>query len=256
FGSCMFFLGALLRQLLSSSLKRPGKIISVIAFTYLFLSTATLGGGDFLDCRLLRPLTYEIDVSFPNCLILGSVLLLPLFVLGIVSNGSRYEKKDVKAMAKLIIIMTMTFMISTYFNCTIIRPCYRSVLTEGGTGFTPWYHLSGTGKLFMSLQDLISPHEGSFICGHAMYAVLFLIIIPSFTMVFRGLKGKEKILTALALVFTVPIILSRLISGDNYLTDIALGGISAVKICFSFSVLDKKNRKTFFRKIRDRLRKA
>ena len=108
----------------------------------------------------------------------------------------------------------------------------------------------------MSLQDLISPHEGSFICGHAMYAVLFLIIIPSFTMVFRGLKGKEKILTALALVFTVPIILSRLISGDNYLTDIALGGISAVKICFSFSVLDKENRKTFFAKVRDRLRKA
>ena len=74
-----------------------------------------------------------------------------------------------------------------------------------------------------------------------MYAVLFFIIFPAYGHVFPALKKKQKLVMAVALVFAIPILFCGLISGDNYLSDIALGGLSAVKICFSFRSRESKN---------------
>lgn len=247
--SCMFFLGVLFRQLIKSEKKKHIKALIAIAFIYLYASTATLGGGEFIHDPLLNNAFINTEATFLNCLVAGTMFLIPWFLLGIISGKGESDKKTIKSITKIIIIITMVYISATYFNTTIVRPHYR--LLENPAEFTEWYKLKGTGKLFMSLKDLISEHPGSFVSGHAMYAVLFLIIFPSYALVFKKLQGKETLLTAAALIVMIPILMSRMISGDNYLSDIALGGISAVKICFSFNALSG-SRKSLISKLKNR----
>ena len=249
FGICTVFLGVLFRQLLSSGKKTSFKILIVFAFIYLYVSTATLTGAGVLNDPLFENL-FAFQVSFMTCLLAGTLIYIPLFVFGMLINGNRYEKKVVKKSFELVIIMTLVFLLSTYFNCTIIRPHFR--LLQNGTGFEPWYHLENNGKLFMSISDLISAHPGSFISGHAMYGILFLILFPSLSLVFPSLQGKEKLLMFIGGLLGIVIIISRMITGDNYLSDIALGAISAIKMCFSYNALPK--RKGIIAKFKDKVK--
>ncbi|MBR5973570.1 MAG: phosphatase PAP2 family protein [Clostridiales bacterium] len=241
FGSCMFFLGALWHQLIAYTNKKSLQAILSLVFIYLFASTATLGGGGSISDPLLSGVLKNFSTSLPGCLAAGSLLCFPWFVFGFLANGKRTDKETIRELIRLIVIMTMVYLVSSYFNCTVLRPHYRLTLTDRNSVFSPWYHIRKNGQLLMSIQDLISPHPGSFICGHAMYAVLFFIISPAYGHVFPALKKKQKLVMAIALVFAIPILFCRLISGDNYLSDIALGGLSAVKICFSFRSRKNKN---------------
>lgn len=249
FGICTFFLGVLFRQLLSSGKKTSFKILIVFVFIYLYVSTATLIGAGVLNDPLFENM-FAFQVSFMNCFLTGTLIYIPLFVFGMFINGNCYDRKVVKKSFELVIIMTLVFLLSTYFNCTIIRPHFR--LLQNGNGFEPWYHLENNGKLFMSISDLISAHPGSFISGHAMYGILFLILFPSLSLVFPRLQSKEKLLLVLGGLLGIAIIISRMITGDNYLSDISLGAISSIKMCFSYNALPK--RKGFFAKIKDRLK--
>ena len=243
FACCTFFLGVLFRQLLNSSEKALRRAVVVAAFVYLYLSTAILLGAGILNDRLFTGV-FAFPVTFGSCLCTGSVFYIPLFIFGAVSNGTRYDKELVK------IIMTFVFLLSTYLNCTVIRPHYR-LLADPAAEFTPWYQLKGTGKLFMSIPDLISSHPGSFTSGHAMYGILFLVLFPTLPEVFPVLKGKEKILMITGGAIGLAVMFSRMITGDNYLSDIALGAIAAIKMCFSYALPKKGGRLKFWSKNND-----
>lgn len=249
FGLCTFFLGVLFRQLLSSGKKTSFKILIVLAFIYLYISTATLIGAGVLNDQLFKN-RFTFPVNFLNCLLTGTVIYIPLFFTGVIINGNSYNKNVTKKSFELVIIMTMVFLLSTYFNCTIIRPHFR--LLENNSGFEPWYHLKNNGKLFMSISDLIAAHPGSFFSGHAMYGILFLILFPSLSLVFKSLQGKEKLLMISGGAIGLLIIISRMITGDNYLSDISLGAFSAIKMCFSYNALP--NRKGIIAKIKDKMK--
>ena len=247
FACCTFFLGVLFRQLLNSSEKALRRAVVVAVFVYLYLSTAILLGAGILNDRLFTGV-FAFPVTFGSCLCTGSVFYIPLFIFGAVSNGTRYDKELVKKAVKLVIIMTFVFLLSTYLNCTVIRPHYR-LLADPAAEFTPWYQLKGTGKLFISIPDLISSHPGSFTSGHAMYGILFLVLFPSLSEVFPSLKGKEKILMITGGAIGLAVMFSRMITGDNYLSDIALGAIAAIKMCFSYALPKKGSRlKTIWQK--------
>ena len=249
FACCTFFLGVLFRQLLNSSEKVLRRIVVVSAFVYLYLSTAILLGAGILNDQLFSGV-FVFPVTFGRCLCTGSVFYIPLFVFGAVANGPRRDRELVKRSLKLVIIMTFVFLLSTYFNCTVIRPHYR-LLADPSAEFTPWYQLKSTGKIFMSIPDLISSHPGSFTSGHAMYGILFLVLFPSLPEVFPSLKGKEKILMIIGGAAGLAVMFSRLITGDNYLSDIALGAIAAIKMCFSYALPKKGSRLKFWRKKND-----
>ena len=246
---CTFFLGVLCRQLFNSNNKVSCRVIVILAFFYLYLSTAILIGAGVMNNQLFAGV-FRAQVSFGSCLLTGTVLYVPVFVFGVIANGKRYDKAVVKKTIKVIVIMTLVFLMSTYFNCTMIRPHYR-LLSDPAAEFTRWYQLKSTGKLLMSIPDLIADHPGSFTCGHAMYGILFLILFPSFKMVFPKLEGKEKMLMIVAGMTGAAVIFSRMITGDNYLSDICLGAIGAIKMCFSYALPKKGRRLMFWRKNND-----
>ena len=235
FESCVIFLGGLCRQLWVRFDSVGRRVVVGVVFAYLFCSTAVLGGAKVLNDPLLAGCFADLEGTLAGSLIAGVACFLLAFLLGFFLNGSRHDRDTVKVLIKLILVFTIGFLIAHYLNCMIDRPSYLRLVTEGSTdGFMPWYRLPKGSKFLMSFTDLISPHQGSFVSGHALYAVLFIIIFPAYSIVIPSLKKYERVLTIIAGVFAVVVILSRLLSGNNYLTDISFGALYSLKFCMSF----------------------
>jgi len=226
YGSCMFFLGVLLRQLL---IRTDGMFLRfpvVVLFAYLFLSTSVLAGADLIN----DPVFGCAERSLFGSLMAGMIIFAPIFIFGYISNKDRYDKGDVKRLVRMISVITASFLAVKYLNTMVIRSDYRTTL---GSGFVTWYGVSRSGRFLMSFKDLISYSGGTFVCGPAEYAVLFLVVFPTYAITFPSLKNKEIILNISAAVLFILVSLSALVTGANYLSDIAFAAFAGVKLCLS-----------------------
>lgn len=226
YSSCVFFLGVLLGQLLAGNNRKPVRIIFISMFIYLFVSTAVLAGAEFIN----DPIFGMQDVNLYRSLIVGTLLYAPLFITGYIVNKGRYSKENVRRLIKMIAVITGSFLMVKYLNTMVIRPSYG---ISHDNGFVAWYGVSRSGRFLMSLKDLISYSSGSFVCGPAEYTVLFLVIFPTYAIAFPTLKDKSMLLTVTAAILFILVSAARLISGYNYLSDIAFATFAGVKLCLS-----------------------
>lgn len=243
FESCVVFLGVLFRQLLAKYKSTSRRVIVCLVFSYLFCSTAVLGGAKINNDPLLAGSFSNLAGTLTGSLLMGSFFLMAGFIFGFFINGNQYDSAKTKVLIKLILIFTMGFLIAHYLNCIIDRPSYLRLVAEGDvTGFMPWFRLPKGTKLLMSLTDLISSHQGSFVSSHVLYAALFIIIFPAYSLVIPSLKKYERLLIIIAGVFTVMVILCRLLSGNNYLTDISFAALYSFKFSMSYNGIRLKRR--------------
>lgn len=241
FESCVFFIGVLFRHLLVMMESRAKKMVITVIFIYLFISTVTLAGGEILNDPLFGNLFSGAAGSFGYSFLAGLIVCCPVFLAGILINREEYRKENIRVLIKLIFIMTMAFLLTKYFNCMIIRPHYWLTLQNNGTDvYTDWYHAGNRGRFLMSLKDLITSHPGSFTSSHGAFAALFLVVLPSYSIVFPKLRDKERLLMLIAGILILPVIFCRLISGENYLSDVCLGAWAGMKLCISFNGVKKK----------------
>lgn len=242
FESCVLFLGVLCRQLWAGCKSVGRRALVGVVFLYLFCSTAVLGGAKVLHDPLFAGCFSKLAGTLAGSLLAGAVCFIVAFLLGFIINGNRHDAGTIKVLIKLILVFTIGFFIAHYLNSMIDRPSYLRLIAEGSTdGFMPWYRLPKGSKLLMSFTDLISSHQGSFVSCHALYAVLFIIIFPSYSLVIPSLKKHERVLTIIAGIFAVIVILSRLLSGNNYLTDISFGALYSLKFCMSYNGVRRRS---------------
>ena len=233
--SCFFFLGVLFRQLWERYCKVSGRIITGVVFIYLFCSTAALGGAKILFDPLFEGRAEALQGTLTGSLITGSVFFSAFFLLGALANGKRNDPEGIKTLIKLIAVFTFGFLLAHYLNCMIDRPSYARLISEGGiTDYKPWYEIPKGSRLLMSLTDLISSQPGSFVSSHALYAVLFIVIFPSYSLAFPALEKHRNLLMVTAGIISVAVIICRMISGDNYLTDISFAALYSLKFCLTF----------------------
>ena len=243
FESCIFFLGVLFRQLWVRYNRISHRVIVSVIFLYLFCSTATLGGAKILNDRLVAGRFSDLAGTLWGSFIAGSVFCIAAFLLGFFINGNRYDSDKIKVLIKLILVFTAGFFIAHYLNCMIDRPSYSVLVTEGRmTDFMQWYRIPKGSKLLMSITDLITVYQGSFVSSHTLYAVSFIIIFPSYSLVIPSLKKYERSLMVFAGIFSVIVILCRLLSGNNYLTDISFAALYSLKFSMSYNGIKKTSR--------------
>lgn len=104
------------------------------------------------------------------------------------------------------------------------RPRYRIIVSEG-MSFSPWYLPKG--------MTLINDDLKSFPSGHSAVAAVSLMscYLPRY---FESLKGKEKLLLALSVLWTIGIMTSRIVIGHHFLSDTLFGaGITIAMIVIS-----------------------
>ncbi|MBO4927183.1 MAG: phosphatase PAP2 family protein [Clostridiales bacterium] len=251
FGSYVFLLGVLCRQLLVANSKGENgkgangkrwiRWLILLLFVYLTLSTSALGGGGFISDSVCGFLFPEKTGSLWEYLLAGLILFVPLFPLGMLANKDRYDKTVVRRLIVLLAFMCFAFFLSSFVKSTVMRPRYRiTLLGYEGVEFVPWYSLLKNSKFLMSFYDLVSDDLGSFFSGHAMNAMLNLAIISAFAGAFPKVKEKEKSLIILAIAISVPIMLSRMVLGDHYLSDVAFGALAGLKMCYSVEKVGDK----------------
>lgn len=243
-GSCFFFLGVLFRQLWERHFKLLRRVITAVIFTYLFCSTAVLCGAKILNDPLFAGRFTEIQGSLWGSLITGSIVYIASFVSGVIINGKKADPDKIKTLIKLIAVFTIGFFMAHYLNCMIERPSYSLLMSEGDpAGFKKWYQLPKGSKLLMSLTDLISSHHGSFVSSHVLYAVLFIVIFPAYSLAIPSLKKHEKCLMVIAGILSVSVTVCRMITGNNYLTDISFAAFYSLKFCMSYEGIKNPKRK-------------
>ena len=229
YGSFVFLLGILARQIMNSV---SNKLYNAfIAFVYLFFSlfTSTYGAMAIRSnsvCGLLMP---NISNSLMNYVITGLILFIPLYPLGIAVNGRKCDDNVIDELMILLSILTVAIIFSNVVKGGVMRPRYRVTL-QGyeGIGFVPWYRHIQNGKELIAAYALVRDDFSSFFSGHAMDGMLGIILFPAFRHVFEKLKGREMQLICLALIIAVPVTFSRLMLGNHYLSDVAVGGLVGV----------------------------
>lgn len=104
------------------------------------------------------------------------------------------------------------------------RPRYRIIVSDG-MSFSPWYLPQGL--------TFINDDLKSFPSGHSAIAAVSLlsIYLPK---TFESLKGKEKLLLTISVLWTLGVMISRIVVGHHFLSDTLFGaGITIAMIMIS-----------------------
>ena len=226
YGSFVFFLGVLGRQLFILSDKAVFKCTVAVVYTCFSLFTSSYAAAAILSDSVCGLLLENNTHSLMRNIVAGLYLLWPLFPLGVIANGKRCERKVIRELIILLSLMTIAICASNLVKYIVMRPRFRVTL-EGyeGVGFVPVFRHFSEGKMLKEMYDLKFDDLASFFSGHAMNGILCILIFPAYAHVFSKLKGKEKQLITLALILSIPISFSRIILGNHYLSDISFGSL-------------------------------
>ena len=243
-GAFVLLFGVLCGQLRGRAQKTSSRNIILAIFICLALSTAVCGAIGLWSDSVLGLYVSEGMKGFLPSLVTGIIIFFPLFLLGMAFNGKRYDKDICCRLIILTTVLSVAFFTSIIVKTCVMRPRFRITL-EGyeGIGFVPVFTAFANGKELMTKHALASDDLASFFSGHAMDSVLNVIIFPAFAMFIGKFEGKETHLTVAAILFCIPVLLSRMILGDHYLSDIMFGSLVGLMFCFIYAQLASTRRK-------------
>ncbi|MBR6879543.1 MAG: phosphatase PAP2 family protein [Clostridiales bacterium] len=228
-GSFVFLDGALMRKFLSKEMTVPKKILASVICIYLAFSTSALGSASILN---------GLRTTFGSSIVAGLIIYGPLFIGGFILNRNRYDRSDVIRIILILVIITVAFFFPWLVKALVLRPRYRvTLLGYEGISFVPWYRSSGVTDDMVAALGLYGNDVYSFFSGHALQAVLNIIILPSFACVFGHSPRLEKALLTTALILAPFIMASRMILGDHYLSDISVGALVGIVLCLMYERL-------------------
>ena len=229
YGSLAFFLGVLCRQLINATKKPICTVLLLILYSCFAFSTSIYFAVALCSdsvCGFILP------GSIPRYVITGLILLFPLFPIGMLKNGRRCDRKVIRDLMILLTVMTVAVIVSNITKRSVMRPRYRITLQGfDGLGFVPVFSRLKDGKDLIAKYGLVSDDIASFFSGHAMNAIMGIIIYPAYAYVFESLKWKERFLSYAAVIITIPIAFSRIVLGDHYLSDVATGALVGLSFC-------------------------
>ena len=241
YGSFVFFLGIILRQLLVSENRKHIRCIIWILCSYFAFSTSTYSAAAILSDSVCGFLIQGDTHSLAYYVVAGLFLFFALYPAGFILNKKRYDKEAVHDLILILITATLAVFLSNIVKGFVMRPRYRIALKGyEGIGFIPVFHMLKDGKSLLKIYGLKKDDLASFFSGHAMNSMLCIMILPAYRYVFDKLKGKEKILIGIAIVSSLPITFSRMVLGDHYLSDISFGAIAGLVIVFIYQMIRKK----------------
>lgn len=149
--------------------------------------------------------------------VLGAILSLPLSGIAyiVLRNVSEDKLSALKKWALVVLFSVAVTGVAVFVLKTIWGRARYVDTQTGNAVFTPWYKLVRTGG-------------DSFPSGHAAFGGTLFLTLP-LCAVFEKMKGKEKVVFAVSLVFVAIVMFARITDGHHYLSDVTAGfGISFV----------------------------
>ena len=140
-----------------------------------------------------------------------------------------------KALAKrivcLLLIMLTAFVAMQVLKNVFHRPRYRTaVIGYGGIGFVPWYTPFSGASGYIAVLGISKGEFRSFPSGHSILSISVVYMIQSLTWFFPKLKEKALQLSTGGFFFGAFIMITRMILGAHYLTDVSAGAMIGITL--------------------------
>ncbi|MGN0674861.1 MAG: phosphatase PAP2 family protein [Oscillospiraceae bacterium] len=222
-------------------MSRRKKILCCAVCGYLGLSTGTICSAAMLNYEGLGMMFPDTEFSFGIILLVNILAVYPLFFAGIAVNQKRYDSVVIKRIISLLILLTAAFIIPQLIKHCVQRPRYRMTLQGySDIGFIPWYIPFQNADILMKKYGIDSNSFGSFPSGHALSAMLNIIIFPALSWVIPNLKGKESLLGLIGSLSCISIMISRMMLGAHYLSDVSFGALIGIVLSFVFLKIQER----------------
>ena len=222
FSVLVLLFGALFQRMQSSQLGRPAKLVICLLCLLMSLATGAIGADVFLgnDCfgSVFPVLNGNIAAISAVCL----VGVYPLFFLGFKLARGVEDRLLANRIVGLIVIMLFALVTMLTLKNVFHRPRYRTVvLGYEGVGFVPWYTPVRGASGYIKTLGIDKGEFRSFPSGHSIISVSLIYIIQSVTWFFPKLRSKSILLSAAALLFGAVIMLTRMVLGAHFLSDVS-----------------------------------
>ncbi len=245
FAAYVFFDGALARQAAVCGTVSKGKKRALCIFCgYLAVSASVIGMAAVLHYECLGAWLPELSLSVPAALISGMLFMFPLFFAGYAAGKKEYDKTLVRRLIKLLIFIVGTTLFIGAVKYFLARPRFRATLLGyDDVVFTPWYSPVWNSADLMEKYGLDRNSFMSFPSGHAIMGIVSIFIFPAMSLVFPKLESRKKLLFAVGLIYGLIVMLSRIVMGAHYLSDISVGALLGVVISFIYYKTDNRHLK-------------
>ncbi len=242
FAAFVFFDGALARQAAVCDTISKGKKRALCIFCgYMSVSTSVIGMAAVLHYECVGAWLPELNLSFPAALICGMLFMFPLFFAGYAVGRKEYDKTLVKRLINLLIFIVAVTLLIAAVKYVLARPRFRATLLGyEEVAFTQWYSPVWNSAELMEKYGLDRNSFMSFPSGHAIMNIVSIFIFPALSLVFPKLEGMEKLLFAAGIIYGLLVMLSRIVLGAHYLSDVSIGALLGV--IFSFIYYQTDNR--------------
>ena len=238
FAAPMLFCGALYERAVHSSQSKAVKVILCVLCVLTALFVGFIGGGSLADKNCFGMLFPSINRNIPVILILSIVFEYPLFFVGYHFAKKTEDKLLVQRIIGLFVILVLAFAVMQGLKYTFNRPRYRTVmLGYDGIGFVPWYTRFEGAAEFSELYGINGDEFLSFPSGHSILSISAMYILPSFSWIFPKLKKHQFMLVMTGFLFGIIIMLTRVMLGAHYLSDVSMGAIIGTVLSLSYTII-------------------
>lgn len=227
----VLYMGVICRQVRSSDISKGKKTAWTVVCFYLGLSTSVV-----CSWAMFAPDTiggvFPAAINNPAAITAGAVFgVYPLFFLGLFTSKKEYDKRLLKRLIALCVLMLAALCVMSAMKMFFSRPRYRLLIQEiPGVEFQPWYIPFAGANGFITGMDIDWNDFRSFPSGHALQCMGLIFALPPIAEIYDRLRNMKTLLFAAAAVFAVLVCVSRMVMGAHFLSDVSMGSLLGV-IC-------------------------
>ena len=234
----VFFWGALSERAIHSDKSKAFRAALCIIFVLSALLIGFIGGKSMTGRNNLGSIYPSLIGNIPAVIISSLILEYPLFLAGYLASKKSQDKLLVKRIIVLFAVLLAAYLSLELLKNLFDRPRYRTaVLGYEGIGFVPWYTPFAGADTYAAEYGLPADEFRSFPSGHSLFSSLTMCIFPSLAWVFPKLRDKQLRLFLGGLFFCLVIMLTRMILGAHYLSDVSAGAITGTLSAILFYAL-------------------
>ncbi len=236
----VFYVGVICRQVRNSELPEKKKNILTVVCGYLGLSTSVICSWAMFAVDTIGGV-FPQTINDPIFIAAGALIgIYPLFFVGFFTSKKEYDKRLLKRLIILCVIMLVGLYSMALGKVLFSRPRYRLVIQDiPGIEFCPWYLPFGDPSGFINEQGVDWNDFRSFASGHAMQCMGMIFALPPLAEVYNSLRNRKAVLYAAAVVFAFLVCFSRMVMGAHFISDVSMGSLISVLLAFACRYFSK-----------------
>lgn len=191
---------------------------------------------------------FIVSYSTMNPVVHGIIGFIMFLIMAYLSQHYIFVNGDLKTINRVAFVLVVS-VVAALLIVNIIkipwgRPRMRLIVLSNDYGlFRNWWQFGTSLKKQMQLLGVASEEFKSFPSGHTANGALMLLL-PALSLISTKLKGKEKILFMIGVVWSILVAFSRILVGAHFISDVTVSFIITLLIVYvAFLYLDQTIKK-------------